>query len=228
MDNLLIALSPNVANKTDELYASIYQTLIMLLYSGSLAFIFGLFLGVLLIVSKKGGLYENAYVNKILESIINLFRSIPFVILLAALIPVSRFIVGSAIGTTGAIVPLVVGTVPFFARQVESVLAQIDKGLIEAALSIGCSRFAIIFRVYLKESIAPLIRVVQITAVSLLGLTAMAGAIGGGGLGDFAIRYGHQRGQTDITYLTVVIILIMVAIIQLVGNLAIKRVNHNK
>lgn len=228
MDSLFIALSPSVANKLDELYVSIYQSIVMLVLSGSLAFIFGLILGVLLIVTKKDGLYSNAYVNKVLESIINLFRSIPFVILLAALIPVSRFIVGSAIGTTGAIVPLVVGTVPFFARQVESVLAQVDKGLIEAAISMGCSRFSIIFRVYLKESIVPLIRAIQITSVSLLGLTAMAGAIGGGGLGDFAIRYGHQRGQTDITYLTVVIILVMVAIIQLTGNLAIKNFHHNK
>ena len=147
-------------------------------------------------------------------------------ILLAALIPVSRFITGTAIGTVGAMVPLVVGTVPFFSRQVESALSSVDHGLIEAAKSMGSSDVGIIFRVYLKESIPSIIRVTQITSVSLIGLTAMAGAIGGGGLGDFAIRYGHQRGQTDVTYVTVLVILLMVWIIQAVGNFFIKRLSH--
>ena len=147
-------------------------------------------------------------------------------ILLAALIPLSRFVVGTAIGTTGALVPLVVGTVPFFSRQVESALAGVDSGLVEAAKSMGSSNLGIIFRVYLKESIPNIIRVTQITSISLIGLTAMAGAIGGGGLGDFAIRYGHQRGQTDVTYVTVLVILIGVWVIQSVGNYFIRKLSH--
>ena len=133
---------------------------------------------------------------------------------------------GSAIGTKGALVPLVFGTVPFFTRQIESALAEVDKGLIEAAESMGSSPLEIIFRVYLRESLPGIIRGTQITFISLIGLTAMAGAIGGGGLGDYAIRYGHQRGQTDVTYVTVFIILIMVSFIQSMGTFFIKKTTH--
>lgn len=226
MSEILIWLAPNLKNKIPELYLSIEQTIYMLFISGAIAIAIGLVLGVILIVTSENGILRHRTVHQVLEMIVNIFRSIPFVILLAALIPVSRFIVGTSIGTVGAIVPLVVGTVPFFARQVESALSTVDKGLIEAAQSMGSSPIGIIFRVYLKESIPNLIRVIQITAISLIGLTAMAGAIGGGGLGDFAIRYGHQRGQNDVTYITVAVILVMVAIIQSVGNIFIKRTNH--
>lgn len=226
MSEILIWLAPNLKNKIPELYLSIEQTIYMLFISGAIAIAIGLVLGVILIVTSENGILRHRTVHQVLEMIVNIFRSIPFVILLAALIPVSRFIVGTSIGTVGAIVPLVVGTVPFFARQVESALSTVDKGLIEAAQSMGSSPIGIILRVYLKESIPNLIRVIQITAISLIGLTAMAGAIGGGGLGDFAIRYGHQRGQNDVTYITVAVILVMVAIIQSVGNIFIKRTNH--
>lgn len=223
---ILERIIPNVTNKYDELLLSTIQTLNMLFTSGIIAFTIGLFLGVVLIVSKEGGLFENKKVFAVLSFSINLFRSIPFVILLAALIPFSRFIVGTAIGTLGAIPPLVIGTIPFFSRQVESALSNVDEGLIEAAKSMGSSRLGIIFRVYLKESLPSVTRVTQITAISLIGLTAMAGAIGGGGLGDFAIRYGHQRGQTDVTYVTVLVILVLVAIIQGLGNLIIRKTTH--
>lgn len=226
MSNLVVDLIPNVVPKVDELWLSVEQTFYMLSVSGVIAFTLGLFFGVVLIVTKHNGILENKYIFTILSCVINLFRSIPFVILLAALIPFSRFVVGTAIGTVGAIVPLVVGTVPFFSRQVESALSSVDRGLVEAAQSMGSSALGIIFRVYLKESISHLVRVTQITAISLIGLTAMAGAIGGGGLGDFAIRYGHQRGQTDVTYVTVIVILIMVAIIQSIGNAIIKKTTH--
>ncbi len=219
-------LCPHVLPKIDELYYSTLQTLYMMLTAGSLAFIGGLILGVVLIVTKEGGILEHRLTFVCLDRFINILRSIPFVILLAALIPLSRLLVGTAIGTVGAIVPLVVGTVPFFSRQVESALSGVDRGLIEAALSMGSSPLGIIFRVYLKESIPALVRVTQITAISLIGLTAMAGAIGGGGLGDFAIRYGHQRGQTDITYVTIVVILLMVSVIQGLGNYLIKKTSH--
>lgn len=226
MADLFNTLFPHVASKLDELWLSTLQTLYMMLVSGGIAFLLGIILGVTLIVTKQGGILEKKSVFGILDRLINVFRSIPFVILLAALIPFSRFIVGTAIGTTGAIVPLVVGTVPFFSRQVESALSNVDKGLVEAAKSMGSSPLGIIFRVYLKESIPALVRVSQITAISLIRLTAIAGAIGGGGLGDFAIRYGHQRGQTDVTYITIVVILLMVSVIQKGGNYIIRKTSH--
>ncbi|MBO5566434.1 MAG: ABC transporter permease [Succinivibrio sp.] len=217
---------PHVVDKVDELWLSIWQTFVMLGISGAISFVIGIVLGVTLVITKPEGVVPKKKLFRTLEFVINLFRSIPFVILLAALIPLSRLIAGTAIGTTGAMVPLVFGTVPFFSRQVETALSSIDKGLIEAAQSMGCGLSGIIFRVLLKESIPQLIRVTQITSISLIGLTAMAGAIGGGGLGDFAIRYGHQRGQTDVTYVTVLVILIIVALIQHTGNIVIRRNTH--
>ena len=142
------------------------------------------------------------------------------------MIPLSRAIMGTAINVKGAIVPLVLGTVPFFSRQVESALAQTDKGLIEAALSMGSSPLEIIFRIYLKESIAPIARATTITAISLVGLTAMAGAVGSGGLGDFAIRYGHDRNMTDVTWVTVITVFLLVSIIQLIGNWIVRKNKH--
>ena len=150
---------------------------------------------------------------------INFFRSIPFIILLAGLIPFTRMISGTAIGVKGAIVPLVFGTTPFFARQVETALAELNPGLIEAAQSMGESNLGIVFRVMLKESIPALSRAVTITAINLIGLTAMAGAIGAGGLGDFAIRFGYQRNQTDVTYAAVIVLVLLVSILQLAGNI---------
>ena len=226
MLDLLNGIILNVMNKPDELWLAVQQTVYMFVTAGIIAFALGLFFGTVLAVTSPRALLESPRTYAFLSGTVNIFRSIPFVILLAALIPVSRFITGTAIGTVGAMVPLVVGTVPFFSRQVESALSSVDHGLIEAATSMGSSDVGIIFRVYLKESIPSIIRVTQITSVSLIGLTAMAGAIGGGGLGDFAIRYGHQRGQTDVTYVTVLVILLMVWIIQAVGNFFIKRLSH--
>ena len=226
MADFFNSIFPHVLPKLDELWVSTLQTLYMMSVSGGFAFLLGIILGVTLIVTKDDGILANRFVFSFLDRLINVFRSIPFVILLAALIPFSRFIVGTAIGTVGAIVPLIVGTVPFFSRQVESALSNVDRGLVEAAKAMGSGPLGIIFRVYLKESIPSLIRVSQITAISLIGLTAMAGAIGGGGLGDFAIRYGHQRGQTDITYVTIIVILLMVSVIQKGGNYIIKKTSH--
>ncbi|MDZ5034706.1 methionine ABC transporter permease, partial [Clostridium perfringens] len=162
----------------------------------------------------------------VLDKIINITRSIPFIILLAAAIPLTRAIVGTAIGTKGSFVPLVLGTIPFFSRQIESALSEIDKGVIEAAEAMGSSPLEIIFRVYLKESVPNIIRATTITFVSLVGLTAMAGSVGGGGLGDLAIRYGYQRNQIDITFVTVIILLIVVNIIQGLGDRVIKKTTH--
>jgi len=223
---LLDALIPNVTSKPDIFARSIKETLDMLGWSGALTFITGLFLGIVVTVTRKGGIMENFIIWQVLDKVINFFRSIPFIILLAGLIPLTRRIMGTAIGVKGAIVPLVFGTVPFFARQIESALAELDGGVIEAALSMGSNPVGIIFRVYLRESVAPIARATTITAISLLGLTAMAGAVGAGGLGDFAIRYGHQRNQIDVTYVTILTLVLMVSVIQIIGNIIAKKNTH--
>lgn len=217
---------PNVMERLPAFGKAIGDTLIMVAWSGSIAFVLGLVLGVVLIVTRPGGILENKVLYQVLDKVINFFRSIPFIILLTWVIPLSRAIMGTAIDVPGAIVPLVLGTVPFFSRQVESALAETDKGLVEAALSMGSSPMEIIFRVYLREGVAAIARATTITAISLVGLTAMAGAVGSGGLGDFAIRYGHDRGMADVTWVTVIVVFILVSILQLFGNLVIKKNRH--
>lgn len=219
-------LFPNVVDKIPEFVESINQTIYMVAVSGVISLVIGFVIGITLTVTKKGSILENKVIYTILDRLMNIFRTIPFIILLAALIPLTRLIVGTAIGTRGAIVPLIFGTVPILSRQIESALAEMDQGLIEAAQSMGDSPFEIIFRVYIKESIPSLIRAITITTISLIGLTAMAGAVGGGGLGDFAIRFGHQRNQVDVTYATVIILLIMVSIIQKISNYFIRKATH--
>ena len=226
MQEILNRYLPNVMERLPAFSKAIGDTLIMVAWSGSIAFVLGLVLGVVLIVTRPGGILENKVLYQVLDKVINFFRSIPFIILLTWVIPLSRAIMGTAIDVPGAIVPLVLGTVPFFSRQVESALAETDKGLVEAALSMGSSPIEIIFRVYLREGVAAIARATTITAISLVGLTAMAGAVGSGGLGDFAIRYGHDRGMTDVTWVTVIVVFILVSILQLFGNLVIKKNRH--
>lgn len=226
MAELVQKLLPNAITKLPEIYNATLETLIMILVAGAISFFIGILLGVVLVVTKKGNILENKAVYYVLEKVINITRSIPFIILLAAAIPLTRLIVGTAIGTKGSFVPLVLGTIPFFARQIESALSEVDKGIIEAAESMGSSPLEVIFRVYLKESIPNIVRATTITFVSLVGLTAMAGSVGGGGLGDLAIRYGYQRNQVDITFVTVIILLILVNIIQGAGNRIIKKTTH--
>ena len=226
MENLLEKLIPNVMARLPDFFKAIGDTLVLVGWSGIIAFVFGLFFGIVVTVTRPGGVLENKILYQILDKLINFFRAIPFIILLTWVIPLSRAIMGTAINVKGAIVPLVLGTVPFFSRQVESALAQTDKGLIEAALSMGSSPLEIIFRIYLKESIAPIARATTITAISLVGLTAMAGAVGSGGLGDFAIRYGHDRNMTDVTWVTVITVFLLVSIIQLIGNWIVRKNKH--
>lgn len=226
MQEILNRYLPNVMERLPAFGKAIGDTLIMVAWSGSIAFVLGLVLGVVLIVTRPGGILENKVLYQVLDKVINFFRSIPFIILLTWVIPLSRAIMGTAIDVPGAIVPLVLGTVPFFSRQVESALAETDKGLVEAALSMGSSPMEIIFRVYLREGVAAIARATTITAISLVGLTAMAGAVGSGGLGDFAIRYGHDRGMTDVTWVTVIVVFILVSVLQLFGNLVIKKNRH--
>lgn len=224
--SLLYSIAPHLERLGGELLTSIGQTFQMLFVSGTIAFFLGVFFGVLLIVTRKGGIMQNVVIYCILDKAIDIIRSIPFIILMVLLIPVSRAIVGTGSGVTGSYVALIAGTVPFFARQIESVLADVDTGLIEASEAMGFSPVEIIFSVYLKESIPGITRVTMITFVSLIGITAMAGAIGAGGLGDFAIRYGYQMGYWDMSWATVIIILIIISIIQFIGNLIIKKTTH--
>ena len=226
MQEILEKLIPNVLDKTDVLQTSIVETLVMTLWSGAFVFFLGLIFGVILTVTKPGGIGENRPLYQVLDKCINFFRSIPFIILLAGLMPLSRLITGTAIGVTGAIVPLVFGATPFFIRQIENAFAEVDGGLIEAAQAMGCSNMEIIFGVYFKESVPGIARGTTITLISLLGLTAMAGAVGAGGLGDFAIRYGHDRNQIDVTYVTVVILVLFVSVIQFAGTIVEKKNQH--
>lgn len=218
---------PNFITYYDEFIQSIIETIYMLLVSGIFVLIFGLIIGIIMTVTKEGNILENKTIYRVLDSIINIFRSIPFVILLTALIPVTKSIMGTFIGVKGAIFPLIVGAIPFFVRQVEQSLSDVDKGVVEAAESMGLSPFQIITRVYLKESIPQLIRAVTITLISLLGLTSMGGAVGGGGIGAYVIRYGHNRGYNDITYVSVIVIIIFVSLIQTIGNNLAKKTNHS-
>ena len=218
MQELLNEYFPNLMSKLPAFYESIFETLEMIIRSGVFIFFIGLFLGIVLTVTKKNGNLQNLVIYQILDKLVNFFRSIPFIILLAGLIQLTRLISGTAIGVKGAIVPLIFGTSPFFARQVETALAEMNPGLIEAAQAMGSGPIEIIFRVLLKECIPGLVRATTITVINLISLTAMAGAIGAGGLGDFAIRFGHQRNQTDVTYATVVVLALLVSAIQIVGN----------
>lgn len=228
MQGLLNNWIPNVMEKLPAFYEAIADTLLMVAWSGIITFFIGLVLGVFISVTKQGAILENWIVYQILDKLISLFRSIPFIILLTWVMPLSRAIMGTAIYVRGAIVPLVFGAVPFFARQVESALAEIDPGLIEAALSMGSGPVDIIFRVYLRESVAAIARGTTITAVSLLNLTAMAGVVGAGGLGDFAVRYGHDRNMTDVTNVTVIVLVAIVCIIEFTGSLVVKKSTHER
>ena len=226
MQELIAGIAPNLAGKLPDFCKAIGDTLLMVVWSGAISFVLGLALGVVVTVTRPGGILENRAVYQILDKLINFIRSIPFIILLTAVMPLSRLIMGTAIYVRGAIVPLVFGTVPFFTRQVESALAQVDKGLVEAALSMGSSPLEIVFRVYLRESVAAIARGTTITLISLIGLTAMAGVVGAGGLGDFAIRYGHDRNMTDVTYVTVLVVFLLVSLIQFVGGRIVKKNTH--
>lgn len=226
MQEFLNNIIPNVMAKLPDFYAAIGDTLLMVVWSGAISFVLGLALGVLLTVTKPGGILENKVVYQIVDKLVSLFRSIPFIILLTWVMPFSRIIMGTALYVRGAIVPLVFGAVPFFTRQVEGALAELDGGLIEAALSMGSTPLEIIFRVYLKESVAAIARGTTITAISLLNLTAMAGVVGAGGLGDFAIRYGHDRNMVDITNVTVLVLVIIVCIMEFIGGQVVRKNTH--
>lgn len=217
---------PNIMDKLPDFGESIIDTFIMLGVAGVVSFLFGILFGVILVVTNKGNILENRILNFVLSRLIDLLRAIPFIILVFFLGPVTRMVSGTTIGMRGAFFPLIVGTVPFFARQVESALAEIDHGLIEASQAMGSSPIEIIFRVYLRESIPGIIRATSITLISLLGFITMVGAIAGGGVGDFAIRYGYNSMNPDVTNVCVLVLLLITLIIQGIGNYLISKTTH--
>ena len=219
---------PNLYSYWYKFLNNCIATFKMFIISGSISFVLGLLFGVLLIVWKKDGIKPNKILYTILSLFINLFRSIPFVILLVFLIPFTRKIVGTAIGVKGAIIPLIFGTVPFFSRQVETALENVDPGKAEAARSMGSGTFGLIFRVYLHESVPELIRVTTITAISLVGLTTMAGAVGAGGLGDFAINYGQGLNHQDIIYACIVVLLLFICLVQFSGSFFARKTTNRE
>ncbi|AUJ30417.1 MAG: methionine ABC transporter permease [Liquorilactobacillus hordei] len=219
-------LFPNVVSNYSIFKLAIFQTLEMLIITAIISFIISLIFGVVLVVTKKNGILMNTVIWNILDKIINLFRSIPFIILIAALIPLTRLISGTAIGVQGTIFPLIIGIVPFFSRQIEVALNELDGGLVEAGQVMGLSPFQIIYSIYLKESIVSIVRVTTITIISLIGLTAIVGVVGGGGIGDFAIQYGYQQNQQDVTIACILVLLIIVSIVQIVGTLISRKVEH--
>ena len=226
MNEILNNLFPYVMKKPEQLWKSVQETLEMTLWSGSIMFILGLTLGILLTVTRKGGILENKAVYQVLDKTINIFRSIPFVILIALLMNVTKWIMGTRIGVRGVIVPLVVGSTPFFARQVDAALASVDRGLVEAAQSMGTSNLGVIFRVYLREGAAAIARGTTITLINLVGLTAMSGYVGAGGLGDYAITYGYNYNRMDIVWAAVIMTVLLVTVIQGIGSLVVRKTTH--
>lgn len=206
-----------------------WDTIVMTLVSTVFAYIIGIPLGVAVVLTDpKKGLLPHRAINVVLGWIINIGRSIPFIILLVAIIPFTRLIVGTSLGVPGAIVPLVVSAAPFVGRMVEQSLAEVDASLIEAAQSFGATVWQIVIKVYLVESLPSLIRGFSITLITLLGYSAMAGTVGAGGLGDIAIRYGYQRYMVDMMVATIIILIVVVQIIQSVCDFAARKVDRKK
>ncbi|MBB6478309.1 D-methionine transport system permease protein [Negativicoccus succinicivorans] len=215
-------MSPQIVSL---LWQSLGETMYMVAVSSFLSAFFGIPLGVLLLVTDKGHILENAAINKPLGAVVNMLRSIPFIILMVAIIPLTRMIAGSSIGTTAACVPLTLAAIPFAGRLVETALKEVPFGLVEAAQSMGASPFQIIYKVLVPEALPTIIDSMTNVIVNLISYSAMAGAIGGGGLGDLAIRYGYQRFRLDVMLATIAILVIVVQLIQSLGNYLARHVN---
>lgn len=226
MTHFLETYLPNVYLIPDEFIEATEQTLYMSFWTALIGGAIGLGFGIVLVVTRPQGLLENRLLYEVLDKVINVVRSIPFIILLSLLALTTRFLVGTTIGAKAALVPLIFGVVPFFARQVENALLEVDPGVIEAAESMGTSPIGIVFRVYLIEGLPGIIRVSALTIINVIGLTAMAGAVGAGGLGNLAISRGYNRFQTDVTIVATLLILILVFLSQWISNLLIKKISH--
>lgn len=207
MDNIVSLLLP-----------SLWETVSMVALSTVFSLILGFPLGILLVITEKNGIWEKPALNSVLSAVINILRSFPFIILMIFVMPLTRLIVGKSIGTLATVVPLSIAAAPFVARIIEGALKEVDKGIIEAVSSMGASTFQIITKVLIPEAMPSLVLGITLTIINLVGYSAMAGAIGGGGLGDLAIRYGYHRFQTDVMVAAVILIIILVQAIQFIGN----------
>ena len=206
-----------------DLIQAIQDTLWMVSLSTLFTVLIGLPLGILLVATDKGGLLEMRIIHQILGVIVNIGRSLPFIILLVAITPFTRLLVGTTIGTSAAIVPLTIAAIPFFGRVAETSLREVEHGVVEAAKAMGCNSWQIILKVLIPEALPSLVLGITITIISILSYSAVAGAVGAGGLGDLAIRYGYQRFETQTMIITVVLLIIMVQGIQWFGNILARR-----
>ncbi len=226
MKDLAQSWLPNASQIPDEFLTALLQTIYMVVWTTLIAGILGILLGLILIVIGPKGFKSNPIVYGILDKVINTVRSIPFIILLTLLGVLTRFLVGTTIGEKAALVPLIIGVIPFYARQIENALLEVDPGVIEAAESMGTSPIGILFRVYLVEGLPGIVRVSAVTVINIIGFTAMAGAVGAGGLGNLAVTRGYNRFQTDVTVVATLLILALVFFSQWVSNLIIKKISH--
>jgi D-methionine transport system permease protein len=217
-----------VSELLDLLLKATGETLYMTLVAVVFVILAGLPLGVLLVLTDRGGLWEQPLLNRVLGWLVNVGRSLPFIILMVAVVPLTRFLVGTTIGTTAAIPPLIIAAIPFMGRVVEQSLREVDPGLIEAAVAMGSTRMQVVTKVYIPEALPSLVRGLALMTISLLGLSAMAGAIGGGGLGDLAIKYGYMRFRQDVMLACLVVLLVLVQGIQFVGDRLATALSHKK
>ncbi|UNO39051.1 methionine ABC transporter permease [Streptomyces sp. MST-110588] len=205
------------------LYTNTLDTLFMVWWSTFYAVLAGIPVGVLLILTDRGGMLQNTVVNKVLGAVVNIGRSFPFLILMVVLIPFTKFVVGVSIGPTGAVVPLAIAAIPFFGRLVEAALREVDRGLIEAVQSMGGGTWTVVFKVLLPQALPALVAAVTTTVITLIGYSAVAGAIGAKGLGDLAYTYGFQQYETRLMIVTVVLLIVLVTVVQLLGDLVVRR-----
>lgn len=208
------------------LFRSLWETILMTGASGMISLVFGLPLGLALVLTARGGIAENRGINSTLGAVINGFRSVPFIILLVALIPLTRLIVGTSLGTWAAIVPLAIAATPYYARIAEVSLREVDRGLVDAVRAMGGNRWTIIREVLVPEALPGIVAGFTVTVVTLIGASAMAGAIGAGGLGDLAIRYGYQRFETNVMIAVVIVFIVLVCGIQWLGDRLVARLDH--
>ncbi len=208
-----------------DIFQGIADTLLMVVFSTGIAYLVGVPIGVLVLATEKDGLFPSKTIHKVLNAVINLGRSIPFIILLIALIPFTRAVIGTSIGVRGMIIPLAIGAIPFVARLTETSLNEVDKGVIEAAKCMGCNNLEIIFKVYLVEAIPSFVRGLAITIIMLIGYSALSGAVGGGGLGNIAIENGYYRFDTKTMLIVLVFIVIIVQLIQLLFDMIAKKID---
>jgi D-methionine transport system permease protein len=216
-----------MSNALLELFLrSLGETLVMTAASGAISFALGLPLGLLLLATDRGGIWEHRGLNRVAGAVVNGFRSVPFIILLVALIPLTRLLVGTSIGLGAAIVPLSIAAIPYYARIAEVSLREVDRGLVEAVKAMGGSRWTIVREVLVPEALPGLVSGFTVTLVTLIGASAMAGAVGAGGLGDLAIRYGYQRFETGVMLAVVAVLILMVCLVQWGGDRIAKRLDH--